>query len=257
MKRIALEETSYWPGYVDALVNVVLNILFLVGLMAVGLVTINLEALANLKGAQKAQKLEEISEDQMILAALGTLIAALPPQDKPKAQPAPTPGAESPVKPTVQVSVPRKAEPVPEPAAPMPSVFRVGTPFALAPLQHEQAYLQSKAQWPSASSPSVSVYEFDALQYQLSSAQIQVLKQKHAAVESDASWALWVTVPEAQERSARDAFTRMSNVRQQLIAMGVNPDAIRMRTISQERINFSNGRRVFLLAQNRATLPAS
>jgi hypothetical protein len=97
MKRKKLPATSYWPGYVDALVNVVLNVLFFVGLMAVGLVTINIEALSSYKGAKQAQDLRNISEGHMLLAALGTLLAAIPlptdNQPKPKAQAEPPPPA--------------------------------------------------------------------------------------------------------------------------------------------------------------------
>jgi hypothetical protein len=47
MKHYPFVATSYWPGYVDVLVNVVLNMLFVVGLMAVGLMALNVEALGN------------------------------------------------------------------------------------------------------------------------------------------------------------------------------------------------------------------
>lgn len=37
-------EMNYWPAYVDALINVVLNLLFLVGVFTIGLVVLNGEA---------------------------------------------------------------------------------------------------------------------------------------------------------------------------------------------------------------------
>ena len=44
MSNSVKEEVNYWPGYVDALVNVVLNLLFLVGVFTIGLVSLNMEA---------------------------------------------------------------------------------------------------------------------------------------------------------------------------------------------------------------------
>lgn len=72
-KRKNLEAVSFWPGYVDALVNVVLNILFLVGLLAVGLVTINFQALGNSKQLKLAIALHDIKDDILLLASLGTV----------------------------------------------------------------------------------------------------------------------------------------------------------------------------------------
>lgn len=45
MRKTFTTEVNYWPGYVDALVNVVLNLLFLTGVFTIGLVTLNYEAL--------------------------------------------------------------------------------------------------------------------------------------------------------------------------------------------------------------------
>lgn len=76
-KKKKLEEVSFWPGYVDALVNVVLNILFLVGLMAVGLVTLNFESLGKNNELKLALTLETIKNDTLLLAALGTVENAI------------------------------------------------------------------------------------------------------------------------------------------------------------------------------------
>ena len=247
MKRSKLEDTSYWPGYVDALVNVVLNILFLVGLMAVGLVSLNVEALGNFKSAKQAQQLQKISEDNLLLASLGTLLAAIPPQVKPIAevketQPRPAP-----------LPQPKPVEPaaLPAPIAQAPSVFRVGTPFVSVPANQEQNFLQTKAGFSQSPGVQVNIFDFDALQYQLSAAQANALRQQQSGASSDSRWAIFVTVPEAQERASREAFWRMSSVRQVLISQGISADAISMRTITQERINFSNGRRIFVYPQTR------
>lgn len=45
MSKPVQDQINYWPGYVDALVNVVLNLLFLVGVFTIGLVSLNMEAI--------------------------------------------------------------------------------------------------------------------------------------------------------------------------------------------------------------------
>lgn len=250
MKRSKLEDTSYWPGYVDALVNVVLNILFLVGLMAVGLVTLNVEALANFKSAKQAQQLQKINEENMLLAALGTLLEAIP------LPPKPVLAVEKnvPIKPAPsQQTKTVEPAPVPAPVAQALSVFRVGTPFVLVSASQEQAFLQTKAGFTQNVGAQLNTFDFYALQYQLSSAQTTALRQQQANAPADSRWAVLVTVPEGQERATREAFWRMTSVRQVLISQGVSADAISMRTIMQERTNFSNGRRVFVYPQTRAT----
>jgi hypothetical protein len=254
MKRSKLEDTSYWPGYVDALVNVVLNILFLVGLMAVGLVSLNIEALGNFKSAKQAQQLQKISEDNLLLASLGTLLAAIPPQVKP------VPEAKKPVPAPLALPPPKIAEALPQPkpvVVPEPPVLSVGAPFVLTSTAQEQAFLQTKVGISSSVGLQPIVFYFDALQHQLSPAQANALRQQHAAAPAGTRWALMVTVPDAQERTSRDAFVRMSNVRQLLIGHGVSADRISMRTVLQDRLNFSNARRVFVYPQSRVAAVAN
>ena len=54
------DETSFWPGYVDAIINVVLNILFLVGAFAVALATSS--TVQKVEKAEKAQEIAQASE---------------------------------------------------------------------------------------------------------------------------------------------------------------------------------------------------
>lgn len=245
MKRTKLEDTSYWPGYVDALVNVVLNILFLVGLMAVGLVSLNVEALGNFKMAGQAKQLQKINEDNLILAALGTLLAALP--EPPKASPTDS------RPPVAKLPEPPRAEPRPAPAAPaavappqaQPTVLRVGQPFVTVPSAQEDAFLQTKLSVGTAPK----VMEFQGLQYLLTPAQIKEV-QTLAEANSGAKWSLLATVPAQDERLGREAFWRLTSVREKLVAAGIKPEAIALRTVTQENTNFSNGRRVFVYARS-------
>jgi len=55
MKRRELESQSYWPGYVDALTNLVLNLLFMVGVFAVGLFAVSMEQALHPKSNEKNQ----------------------------------------------------------------------------------------------------------------------------------------------------------------------------------------------------------
>lgn len=245
MKRTKLEDISYWPGYVDALVNVVLNILFLVGLMAVGLVSLNVEALGNLKMAGQAKQLQKINEDNLMLAALGTLLVVLP--EPPKSIPA------DPRPPVAKLPEPPRVEPRPAPAAPLaaappqaqPTVLRVGQPFVTVPSAQEDAFLQTKLSVGTAPK----VMEFQGLQYLLTPAQIKEV-QSLAEANSAAKWSLLATVPAQDERLGREAFWRLTSVREKLVAAGIKPEAIALRTVTQENTNFSNGRRVFVYARS-------
>lgn len=247
--------TSYWPGYVDVLVNVVLNVLFLVGLMAACLVTLNVEAIGHLKAVHQAEQLQQIQEENLLLAALGTMPAASP--EAPKsivAEPlAPSPTAE-PVRPLLAAPTAPAPAPLPTPAlapAPTPAapaVLPVGKPFQLLPAAQELAFVQSRV---NAKDRSWKVLEFQPLQYQLTSAQVRAL-QTSVDAESSMRWLVLASVPAKEDRLAREAFWRLTSVREKLIAVGVKPESIAMRTVVQDGINFSNGRRVFIEAQPAA-----
>jgi hypothetical protein len=88
MSAALKEETNYWPGYVDALINVLLNLLFLVGIFTVGLVTLNSQALILQKAAAQARvtdMLEGSSGQQRLDKAQQILLDMAP-----KPRPAPT-----------------------------------------------------------------------------------------------------------------------------------------------------------------------
>lgn len=67
------DETSFWPGYVDAIINVVLNILFLVGTFAVALATSS-SSQKNEK-AEKAQAVQEITQAIEPMAKLPDIVS--------------------------------------------------------------------------------------------------------------------------------------------------------------------------------------
>jgi hypothetical protein len=93
MSKAAREEVNYWPGYVDALVNVVLNLLFLVGVFTIGLVSLNMEAvlaqqkLARLKVEHMLEKELSAENKKRALALLDKLTAKPRPQPETYVQP--------------------------------------------------------------------------------------------------------------------------------------------------------------------------
>ncbi len=60
------KEINFWPAYVDALINVVLNLLFLVGVFTIGLVVLNGEAFnQEKKMAELKVRAMQLSEKQI------------------------------------------------------------------------------------------------------------------------------------------------------------------------------------------------
>ena len=76
-----VEPPNYWPGFVDALVTVLLNLLFLVGIFAVGLVSLNMEVMGvqNKLAELEAQALSA-QKNGMVLVTKGTTIRQTAPQ---------------------------------------------------------------------------------------------------------------------------------------------------------------------------------
>lgn len=233
-----LEESNYWPGYVDALVNVVLNMLFMVGIMAVGLVSLNMEALSNRKLARQAEQLYQINEENMLLAALGTFIAVIPDvpkavDAKPLATPAPTP-----------VPVPARPEPVRQETTRPASTLRVvaAAPTGKFASGDEKLQLSERLQW--GDQAVVAVVEFEPFVFQLSGGQNQQIRQL-VAQNQGSRWSLAVAA-DGDERAVREAFWRLSQVRQELLAAGVPQAAINLRTVNMLPSGVGSSRRIFL-----------
>lgn len=237
-KHKPLEESNYWPGYVDALVNVVLNMLFMVGIMAVGLVSLNVEALGNFKLARQAQQLYQINEENMLLAALGTFIANIPEVPKP-VQISNPPVASAPVAPPVPVV---KQEPAKvEPAKP-PTALRVGRQIAVPVLVDEKHQLSERLQW--GDQASIGVLEFEPFVFQVSAAQITQIRQLVSQANAG-RWSLAIAV-DGNETTARESFWRLTQVRQQLLLAGIPQEAIALRTVNMLQPSAGSSRRVFI-----------
>lgn len=248
-KRKGLESANYWPGYVDALVNVVLNMLFMVGIMAVGLICLNIEALGNHKRAWQAQQLQQLNEESMLLAALGTFIAALPDAAQPPPKPKPEPKSEPlrveapPSEPSAKSANPTLA-PLPPAPRSAPQVLRVTRVQAAATLAEEKQMIQSRMEWKESSS--ISSLDFDPFVFQTTSAHTAQLRQ--LASQPGGLWSLAVAV-DGNDWAAREGFWRLSAVRQQLIAAGIPMEAISARTVPALPAGSGSSRRVFIANQ--------
>lgn len=223
-KHRKLDDNNYWPGYVDALVNVVLNMLFMVGIMAVGLVCLNMQALTQLTRVNQAQQLYQISEENMLLAALGTFIKAIPE----------VPPVVSPPLPVVKPPV-AKAEPV-------PSTLRVTRSQPLPSLGDEKKLMADRQQWPAQTL--AHVVDFEPFNYQVSASQSQSIRQFLTSVQGG-RWSLSVAV-DGDERSVREAFWRLTQVRQELLAAGIAQSSITLRTVNMLSPSTGSSRRVYL-----------
>ncbi len=74
------KEMNYWPAYVDALINVVLNLLFLVGVFTIGLVVLNGEAFNQEKKMAELRVKEMHSTEQLTQEAVNaiSILKAMP-----------------------------------------------------------------------------------------------------------------------------------------------------------------------------------
>ncbi len=237
-KHKPLEDNNYWPGYVDALVNVVLNMLFMVGIMAVGLVSLNVEALGNFKLARQAQQLYQINEENMLLAALGTFIAVIPDIPKPNPEPVSSPTVtRPPVAPPVLRPEPPKVE-----AAKPTNSLRVGRQQAVPVLVDEKQQLSDRLQW--GDQASIGVIEFDPYVFQISAAQMSQIRQ--LVTQTNAGrWSLAIAT-DGNETTTRESFWRLTQVRQQLLLAGVPQEAITSRTLNILPPSTGSSRRVFI-----------
>jgi hypothetical protein len=81
-RSFALPEFNYWPGFVDVMFNVVLSVLLITGLMVVGMLSLNMEAVRSGRAVQQVgqiqriQKAQESVEEKQLLAVLGGLLNA-------------------------------------------------------------------------------------------------------------------------------------------------------------------------------------
>jgi hypothetical protein len=211
------DEVNYWPAYVDALINVVLNLLFLVGVFTIGLVALNAEALFT---EQKATKLKVDAmmaahsdrERQKLAEQLWRTLKSAP---KPKNDIEPVIVAAE----TPRISIKEihlKSETV---------NFKkdTTTPVVTQPTTSQQTVAQLIASL--VQNGVMTRIEFEINQYTLPA---DWVLPKSIDIASDKKWVLYVVSDPTNARLAREAFARLVSVRSALIKAGAQANQIQL-----------------------------
>ena len=242
-----IEVPNYWPGYVDALVNVVLNLLFLVGVFAVGLVCLNMEIIAT------QQQMREMQAAEALASRSGKPISpqkALPkpaplawPSVAPVAMPAPLP---TPVPAPMPVAAPSPspvpAEPVfpkvqefrfsaDAPAAPSALAAANGTALELRSAQSRtvQAHLSPEAH----AEQITGARAVGRLLFQPQNFDSTALREVPGAAEAakGGRWMLLAFSTADNPRLQREAFKRLGAARDALVAAGTAVNRLQLRVV--------------------------
>ena len=221
-----VQAPNYWPGYVDALTNVVLNLLFLIGVFTIGLVSLNTEVM----NAQK--KIAEL--ESMTVVAVAQIAAPLPELRKSeKAKPVGTPAAQQRAEPaTAEIPFDRSERRIVElrfyatlsaPArqAGLPAIALRGSEVAALPAaESPEAYVKRLV-----SGQLLGKLSFEPQQF--------VWPQAASLPEltpgaSDDSWLLLMLADKENPRLLREAFSRLNSVRAAYLRAGVNGSKLRI-----------------------------
>lgn len=210
MSHSVREEINYWPGYVDALVNAVLNLLFLVGLFTIGLVTLNMEAIFTQEKVMRLQ-IESLFEGELNLERQQKALALIAERTH---QSIPKPVVRAPQAPDVIHEVHIKAPPesvgiknnLPADTVAQMVLSMSGGMEVLAQLTFEK----NQFNWP----------ENNAVVSQL-------------AQDGKAHPVLLLVITDTTNpRLAHEAYTRLVAVRTTLLRNGVDPKNITLRAFS-------------------------
>ena len=209
MSHSANEEINFWPAYVDALINVVLNLLFLVGVFTIGLVSLNEQALfaeresnkrklAALESAHSVQERRKIADD---------ILRSLPPPPA-----------------VLKVEQPQIHE-----------IFFRSEPRlnvvaeAAQTKQSTSASIATFDQFKSemAKDGELSQITFEPSQYNQPADWAWVEEVRARAGQK--SWFLYVIADPANQRLSREAYARLVFVRSALLRAGALPEQIQMK----------------------------
>ena len=190
------QEESFWPGYVDAIINVVLNILFMVALFTVALSTIDFSPPA-------AAKVETPTTDLNLEV---------------KAPVEPAPSA------TLLISVPPKPF-----KTQLANQAEAGTPQAPeAPASVTWATRKTQ------DGTQLVTVTFDAAMVEIPPKQNLALSTLLRDVNGTATkgqWLIWVSSDTRQTTASRQAYMRVLSVRSALIDAGISPEFIQTRIV--------------------------
>lgn len=220
------QEINYWPAYVDALINVVLNLLFLVGVFTIGLVSLNGQALLVEQAANK-RKLDTLTaaksqaEKQRLTREM---LQALPiPPQSPK-----------------PVSVDRD-DALLKFEQPRITEIRLKGPAAQLAVVTSPSLTETKQS--AATQPSITTVNqfmaslsnggdihrigFDINQY--SQPADWVWPQQVQARAAQKTWSLYVIADPTNPRLSREAFARLVFVRSALVNAGALPENVQLK----------------------------
>lgn len=221
------EPINYWPAYVDALINVVLNLLFLVGVFTIGLVSLNGQALFMAKAANERK--------------LAALTAAKTPEVKQRLKTEML--RPSPALPVLIHRPPALLDASAASEQPRIAEIHLKAPTAQAAIVPSPSVVNAQqAATANAASMSFSQYmaslskggeihriSFDINQYkQPADGEWPSEVQARAAQKS---WSLFVIADPNNPRLSREAFARLSSIRTVLLNAGALPAHIQLKVI--------------------------
>lgn len=239
-------DVNYWPAYVDALINVVLNLLFLVGVFTIGLVSLNAQALFAEKAA-KQHALDTLAQTSAQLArqpwtqVYGTrpkspaedALEAAQAGDASAGSISASGGSALASAPRTRASQAASAQNAPRVVeirllasapAPSPDDTRSATASAGEGDSDFESFLaRLKQHGPS------SRMVFDINQY--SQPKEWVWPQEVSPGASDQAWWLFVVSDPTNPRLSREAFARLVAVRTALLKAGALAERVRMQVI--------------------------
>ena len=213
MGQVTREEINFWPAYVDALINVVLNLLFLVGVFTIGLVSLNGEAfLAEQRATQlKLEALRKASTEQERQRLRRELVASLslpPPSRLDPVYEAPKPNE------SLHVKEIRFVDPVAKGGE------GIGSKASGSTYTTVEQFISFLA-----NGGSVTHVAFEINQYTTSPMGAWIAEIDRS---SQKKWSLVVISDPTNERLSREAFARLVSVRKALISAGISSTQIQL-----------------------------
>lgn len=215
-------EINYWPAYVDALINVVLNLLFLVGVFTIGLVSLNQQALFAEQEAnkRKLETLQETRSQQERQNMVKEMLRALP------TPPPPPPLPVTPVAPVVPKFEQPQITEIKLKAAPK---AQGGTDIEIAKAASNTS-ITSVEQYVSstlAAGGELSRISFEINQYAKPPEWVWPNEVKPRVTQR--VWSLYVLADPSNVRLSREAFERLMFVRSTLLKAGALPENVQMK----------------------------
>jgi hypothetical protein len=242
MSRSLTTEVNYWPGYVDALVNVVLNLLFLTGVFTIGLVTLNYEALLTQQKMNqlKIEIINNIRNEAQKQIKAKEFINALPKLKEPISYESKNLGLP-------QIRVIRVTS-TPVTGSPNISKTELTSSLEFKKPKNLSNSIEKLVQTMFEGS-SVQKINFEINQYAFGP-EWKVPISVQERVDAENFWLLVAFCDTSNSRLTKESFARLVFVNKSMIAAGISPNQIQVRVVpeSEEMNNHSEiERAVFLI----------